>query len=131
MTHEQYLGYPQELTVRELDSGGRVLVTSMLQPRKVPKRELGKLYERRWNIELDFRNIKTTLGLDMLSCKSPPMCEKELWVYLRGLQPDPTADGAGGTARRHASATVELQAYRAALERMGCPAPGGSRRGTP
>lgn len=82
MTREQYQSYPQEITVREVESSGRVLVTSMLQPRKVPKRELGKLYERRWNIELDFRNIKTTLGLEVLSCKSPPMCEKELWVYL-------------------------------------------------
>lgn len=32
--------------------------------------------------ELDLRNIKTTLGMDALSCKSPEMCEKEMWVYL-------------------------------------------------
>jgi hypothetical protein len=54
----------------------------MLSHRKVCKRELGALYERRWNVELDFRNIKTTLGLEVLSCKTPQMSEKELWVYL-------------------------------------------------
>lgn len=82
MTPEQYLAYPETLTVREMKIGARVLVSTMLDPSKAPKRELGKLYERRWNVELDFRNIKTTLGLEVLSCKSPPMCEKELWVYL-------------------------------------------------
>lgn len=28
------------------------------------------------------RNLKTTMGLDMLSCKTPAMAIKELWVYL-------------------------------------------------
>ena len=82
MSQQEYRAFPPELIVREVKMGGRVLVTSMLDPRKAPKRELGKLYERRWNVELDFRNIKTTLGVEVLSCKTPPMCEKELWVYL-------------------------------------------------
>ena len=33
-------------------------------------------------MELDLRNIKTTLGMEALSCKSPQMFEKEMWVYL-------------------------------------------------
>lgn len=82
MTPEEYRAHPQKLTVREVEVDGRVLVTTMIDPRRAPKRELARLYERRWNIELDFRNIKTTLGMEVLSCKSPPMCEKELWVYL-------------------------------------------------
>jgi hypothetical protein len=82
MTQQEYLTFPAQLTVREVELGSRILVTSMLDARKAPKGELAKLYERRWNIELDFRNIKTTLGLEVLSCKSPAMCEKELWVYL-------------------------------------------------
>src|SRR6185369_17410910 len=32
----------------------------------------------RWNIELRFREIKTTMGADVLRCKSPAMIEKEL-----------------------------------------------------
>jgi hypothetical protein len=33
-------------------------------------------------VELDLRNIKTTLGMETLSCKTPQMCEKEFWAYL-------------------------------------------------
>lgn len=78
---QEYRAFPPELMVREVKMGGRVLVTSMLNPRKAPKREFGKLYKRRWNVELDFRNIKTTLGVEVLSCKARSMCEKELWVH--------------------------------------------------
>ena len=31
---------------------------------------------------MDIRNIKTTLGMETLSCKTPEMGEKEMWVYL-------------------------------------------------
>ena len=31
---------------------------------------------------MDIRNIKTTLGMETLSCKTPQMGEKEMWVYL-------------------------------------------------
>ncbi len=27
----------------------------------------------RWNVELDLRNIKTTLDMEVLSCQSPPV----------------------------------------------------------
>jgi hypothetical protein len=37
----------------------KVLVTSFLNPREVCKREIGKLFLRRWNVELDLRNIKS------------------------------------------------------------------------
>ena len=43
---------------------------------------LKELYRCRWNIELDLRNIKTTLGMDMLSCKTPDMVLKEIWVHF-------------------------------------------------
>jgi len=43
---------------------------------------LKALYWRRWNVELDIRNIKTTLGMEKLRCRSPEMVRKELWVYL-------------------------------------------------
>ena len=40
------------------------------------------LYQSRWHVELDLRNIKATLGLGVLSCKTPAMAEKEIWIYL-------------------------------------------------
>ena len=38
--------------------------------------------KQRWHIELDLRNIKTTLGMETLSCKTPAMNEKEMWVHF-------------------------------------------------
>ena len=40
------------------------------------------LYRSRWNVELDIRNIKTTMSMETLRCKTPEMAMKELWVYL-------------------------------------------------
>ncbi len=61
---------------------GKILVTTLLCPTQTPKRALKMLYQSRWHIELDLRSIKTTLGMDMLSCKTPAMAIKEIWVYL-------------------------------------------------
>jgi hypothetical protein len=47
-----------------------------------PKHILKELYKSRWHVELDLRNIKTTLGMEMLHCKTPEMNEKEIWVYF-------------------------------------------------
>lgn len=82
MTAEQYERYPRQLTLRETKVRKKVLVTSFLKPREVNKRDLDKLFVQRWNVELDLRSIKTILGMETLSCKSPEMCQKELWVYM-------------------------------------------------
>ena len=54
----------------------QVLVTTLLDHRKVSKDDLSELYARRWNVELDLRNLKTTTGMDVLSCQTPQMNEK-------------------------------------------------------
>jgi len=82
MTREQYEAFPTELTVREVKVDKRVLVTTMLDPRKTRKKALSELYAHRWHVELDFRNIKTTLGMDVLRCLTPEMVEKEVWANL-------------------------------------------------
>lgn len=82
MTAEQYGAAPGTLSIRELEAGGRVLVTTLTCPNTIPKEALKDLYKRRWQAELDIRNIKTTLGMETLSCKTPQMGEKEMWVYL-------------------------------------------------
>lgn len=82
MTPEQYACAPQTLTVRELAVDGKVLVTTLLCPKTTPKPMLKSLYKRRWEIELSLRDIKTTLGMHTLSCKTPEMGEKEMWIYL-------------------------------------------------
>lgn len=40
------------------------------------------LYKHRWDVGLNFRHIKTTLGMDRLRAETPTMVEKELWTYL-------------------------------------------------
>lgn len=82
MTREHYAGFPESLSVRELKTNGRILLTTLLDPRGVRKQELFDLYCRRWQVELDLRNIKVTLGVEVLSCRTPQMVVKELWVHL-------------------------------------------------
>ncbi len=40
------------------------------------------VYRCCWQVEVDIRNIKTTFGMETLSCKTPEMCKKEMWAYL-------------------------------------------------
>lgn len=82
MAQADYERAPATVTVRELAVGGKILVTTLLNAKQVPKEALKGLYRRRWQVELGLRNLKTTLGMDQLSCKSPVMVEKEIWVYL-------------------------------------------------
>lgn len=82
MSQEVYDKAPDELKLRELMAGGKTLVTTFLDNQTVPKDAVKELYRRRWNVELDLRCIKTTLGMETLSCKTPEMAEKEIWVYF-------------------------------------------------
>lgn len=81
MSKEEYATYPAEISVREVKVGGKVLITTLRCPKITKKSALKSLYKNRWHIELDIRNVKTTLGMESLSCKTAAMCEKELWVY--------------------------------------------------
>lgn len=59
-----------------------VLVTTLLDERAYPDAAIIALYRRRWAVELCFRDIKTTLGLDVLRCQSPALIEKEIWLQV-------------------------------------------------
>jgi hypothetical protein len=82
MSQEDYEQTPNTLKVRELYAGGKVMVTTFLCPKDTPKGILKALYRSRWHVELDVRNVKTTLGMENLRCRTPEMAVKELWVYL-------------------------------------------------
>tara|TARA_R110002072_G_C7916970_1_gene530756 strand:+ start:110 stop:1498 length:1389 start_codon:yes stop_codon:yes gene_type:complete len=82
MTQEHYDCAPDCLSIRELSVGGKILITTLLSPKEARKAELKNLYKKRWQIEVDFRNIKTTMGMETLSCKTPEMNEKEIWIYF-------------------------------------------------
>ena len=89
LSQAEYDEAPETLCVREFRCKGgkngkktKTLVTTMCCPKQYKKSELKQLYKQRWQIEINFRHIKTTLGMDVLSCKTPEMVEKEIWVYL-------------------------------------------------
>lgn len=82
MSAEDYARYPEFITMREVEINGRILVTTILDPKEASAQVLGALYKMRWNIEVDFRTIKATLEMDMLRCKSQPMVDKEIAVYF-------------------------------------------------
>jgi hypothetical protein len=91
MDAKAYAKMPKTLRIRELrikvrQSGSRVkevvLVTTMLDAPLYTKEEIGALYQKRWNIELDLRSIKDVMQMDILRCKSPEMVRKEVWTHL-------------------------------------------------
>lgn len=56
-----------------------VLATTLLS---VPREELIDLYRRRWEVELSFRDLKTTLGMEWINCRTPAMARKQMLMFL-------------------------------------------------
>jgi hypothetical protein len=90
MTGEQYRSYPKRLVMRQVtvdarDKNNRAtqfkVVTTILDM-TINGEQIGDLYERRWDGELDIRSIKSTMQMDILRCKTPDMVHKEIWTHL-------------------------------------------------
>lgn len=60
------------------------LVTTLLDTKKYPWKELVSLYLERWDIELRFRDVKTTMGFEELNVKTPEMAHKALAMAMIG-----------------------------------------------
>ena len=82
---------PPELVLRQLKvrvkyPGFRTqwfhIVTTLLDATRYPAEELAELYFKRWDVELFFRDIKMTMGLDILRCRTPEMIRKEILMYF-------------------------------------------------
>jgi putative transposase len=93
MTEEQYQLLPATLELREVrvtiatpGTRTRVLtvVTSLLDPQDYSRDDVADLDHQRWHVELDIRNIKQTLHMEILNCQTPEMLAKEIWVHLLG-----------------------------------------------
>jgi hypothetical protein len=91
MTAAQWKQIPATLTVREVRRtiarpGFRpvtlTIVTTLLDPKEYPAEELFALRLRRWDVETDIRHLKTTMGMEILHCKTVEGVQKELWVFL-------------------------------------------------
>lgn len=91
MSRQRYDALPDSIVVRELrytvnHKGFRsktiTLVTTLLDPRAYPKEELAEQFRGRWEIETSFRHLKTTMGMDVLKCKTVEGVHKELAVFV-------------------------------------------------
>lgn len=58
------------------------VATTLLDARAYPPQALAELYRRRWTVELFLRDIKTTMGMDVLRCKTPALVRKEFTLHL-------------------------------------------------
>jgi len=56
--------------------------TTLLDPIAHPAAQIAQLYFRRWDMELCFRDLKTTMGMEELRCRTPAMVRKELLAFL-------------------------------------------------
>ena len=93
MTKKEYAMLPDELILREVriraeQQGFRtrtlVVVTTLLDAEQYPPEEIATLYLRRWQAELNLRNLKMVLQMDHLRRKTPVRVRNEFWTHLLG-----------------------------------------------
>jgi len=91
LSKEQWEAMPDRLIVRQLTvavdvpgfrTKSLVIVTTLLDPKAFPASAFAELYRKRWAVELYLRHLKTTMGMDVLRCKTPEMVDKELYMHL-------------------------------------------------
>jgi hypothetical protein len=87
----EYEALPAALLVREVRFRVRVpgcrvrevtLVTTLVDHRRYPKEVLARLYEKRWQTEVNLRHLKQTLRMDVLRCQTWRGVWKELLVFM-------------------------------------------------
>ena len=90
MTREQFVQLPESLRVREVSyrvetPGYRTrkiqLVTTLLDDDRYPAEDLAELYRCRWQVEVNLRHLKQTMGMDVLRCKTREGVEKEMLMF--------------------------------------------------
>lgn len=91
LDRNEWEAMPQTMAVREVEvtvqnPGFRTrkvfVVTTLLDEKRYPAASISELYRKRWRVELYFRDIKITLSMDILKCKTPAMIETELWMKV-------------------------------------------------
>ena len=88
---DEWLALPDQLVLRQIkvtvtEPGFRTqsfyIITTLIDGATYSAKAIADLYYQRWDIELFFRDIKTTMGMDILRCKSPSMIRKELLMHF-------------------------------------------------
>ena len=113
MDGETYARVPEQLTLRQTEVAGRVLVTTMSDARSVKPIDLDTLYRSRWQVEVDLRSIKAVMGMDILRAKTPGMIDKEIAVHLLAYN---LVRGAMARAAAGAQVLARALSFKAALQ---------------
>lgn len=91
MDAKDYEALPPSLLVREVrvsirTPGCRVheltIVTTLLDRRRYGKEVLARLYEKRWQTEVNLRHLKQTLKMDVLRCETWRGVWKEMRMFV-------------------------------------------------
>jgi len=91
MTPAEWDALPATISVRIIRSRLQIrgfrtrslwIVTTLLDAQLYPATAICDLYLQRWQMELSFRDLKTTMGMESLRCRTPDMIEKEIRMFL-------------------------------------------------
>jgi hypothetical protein len=90
LARETLAALPETLELREVrypisTPGFRTreitLVTTLLDPESYPVTDLAELHRQRWQVETALSQLKTTMRMEVLHCKTVPGVLKELTVF--------------------------------------------------
>lgn len=82
LSQSEWEALPETMSIRLVKVKGKTrdgkenvmyLATTLLDAEQYPSEEIALLYAERWQIEVKFRDIKTTMNLEILRVKTPEM----------------------------------------------------------
>lgn len=91
MSEAEYALMPQWMAIRELryrisERGRRTRVvtiaTTLLDPMLYSRQRIAALYGLRWEIETNFRHLKSTMKMEQLKCQTTEGVLKELMIFV-------------------------------------------------
>jgi hypothetical protein len=91
MNQAEYDALPASIVVREVRRNFNIkgirttqliVVTTLLDPTTHSAEEVAALYARRWRVELNFDDLKTSMQMDVLRTRSPAMICRDLLMHM-------------------------------------------------
>ncbi|MBD2730684.1 IS4 family transposase [Nostoc sp. FACHB-892] len=91
LSQSEFAALPKTLIVREIYyhiviPGFRTtnvsLITTLLDSQTYTTLEIVGLYDSRWDVEVNLKHLKTTLGMEVLRGKTPEIVRKEIYAFL-------------------------------------------------
>ena len=119
MSQADYEQAPESLKVRELRTGGKILVTTLLCPKHTAQsRPEGALSQTAGTWSWICATSRPRWAWRRLSCQTPAMAIKEIWVYLLAYNLIRLMMAQAALLADMPAAPAQLQAHRADLDRL-------------